>query len=59
MLGNGYEYRQIDEYKQADCPVILPLNFPKKPEIKSHEDALDISLTDLRHWDGLNRIHPY
>ncbi len=51
VRGSGYEYRRLQVIKDADVPVILPLSFPGVPEIESPEDAMNISLEDLRHWD--------
>src|SRR4029077_3561436 len=32
-------------------PIILPLDFPKTPEIERPEQALDYELDELQHWD--------
>jgi imidazolonepropionase-like amidohydrolase len=50
ILGSGFEYRRADAVAQTDMPIILPLSFPKAPEVASPEDALRTSLEDLRHW---------
>ncbi|MBD3267955.1 amidohydrolase family protein, partial [bacterium] len=50
-LGSGFEYRQLDHYKNAGSPLILPLNFPTKPHVETYEEALDMSLVAMRHWD--------
>lgn len=51
IRGSGFEYRRIDAIREAGIPLILPLAFPKTPEIGSPEDAMDIALEELRHWD--------
>ena len=51
IRGNGYEYRRLDAVKATGAPVILPVNFPDPPNVSTPEEALDVSLDDLRHWD--------
>ena len=51
LLGSGYEYRQLDAYQNSGAPLILPLDFPEAPKLPTYEDALDVSLTAMRHWD--------
>ena len=50
VLGSGYEYRRAAEVARTGLPVILPLSFPKAPEVGSPEEAFRTSLEDLRHW---------
>ena len=52
VIGSGHEYRQLDAIKAAGVPVILPLNFPKAPDVDSPEDAVNVSLLELTHWDA-------
>ncbi len=51
IRGSGYEYRRLDVIKDAGVPLVLPLNFPQVPDIESPEDAMNVSLESLRHWD--------
>ncbi|AGY58397.1 amidohydrolase family protein [Gloeobacter kilaueensis] len=51
LVGNGYEYRVMDELQAARTPVIVPLDFPGAPEVETPEKALDIPLDELQHWD--------
>ncbi|MBI5215654.1 MAG: amidohydrolase family protein [Ignavibacteriae bacterium] len=51
VRGNGYEYRRLDAVKQTGAPIILPLNFPETPSVQTPEEALNVSLQELRHWD--------
>lgn len=51
IRGNGYEYRRLDAVKETGAPIILPVNFPDPPNVDTPEDALDVSLEELRHWD--------
>jgi imidazolonepropionase-like amidohydrolase len=51
IRGNGYEYRRLDAVKETKAPIILPVNFPDAPNVNTPEEALDVSLEELRHWD--------
>jgi len=50
IKGSNYEYRRLQAVAGTGLPIILPLNFPKKPTVATPEDALQVSLADLRHW---------
>lgn len=50
-LAAGHEYEWIEDIARMDFPVILPLDFPKKPDIATLEDDLDLTLARLRHWE--------
>jgi len=52
VRGSGHEYRQLDLIRAANLPVILPLNFPEDPQVETPEEALNVSLMELRHWDA-------
>ncbi len=49
VLGTGYEYRVRKGLNKV--PLILPLNFPKPPEVEKPEVAIDYELDELQHWD--------
>ncbi len=49
LLGNGYEYRVRKALNKT--PIILPLAFPKVPEIEKPELAVEYALDELQHWD--------
>jgi imidazolonepropionase-like amidohydrolase len=51
LLGNGYEYRVRKALAATKTPIILPLDFPKAPEIERPEQALEYELDELQHWD--------
>ncbi|MCP4566301.1 MAG: amidohydrolase family protein [FCB group bacterium] len=50
-VASGREYSRLGEVKATGATLIVPLNFPKKPEIKTFEDELDLTLARLRHWE--------
>jgi imidazolonepropionase-like amidohydrolase len=49
--GNGYEYRRRDHLIALKLPVIVPVNFPAPPEVETPDQALDVQLEQLQHWD--------
>ena len=51
LLGNGYEYRVRKALAEKKTPIILPLDFPKVPEIERPEQAVEYQLDELQHWD--------
>ena len=50
--GSGHEYRRLDLIRAANIPVILPVNFPEAPNVETPEDALNIELAELQHWNA-------
>src|SRR2546423_4712704 len=51
LFGNGYEYRVRESLGEKKPAIILPLDFPKPPEIERPETALEVELDELQHWD--------
>jgi imidazolonepropionase-like amidohydrolase len=51
IVGSGYEYRISSEIAATGLPLIIPVTYPKAPEVKTIEDELDVSLEQLRHWE--------
>ena len=51
ILGSGYEYRRLQAIKNTNFKLILPLSFPKEPEVSTRESELNVELHELRHWD--------
>ena len=52
VRGSGHEYRRLDLIRAANVPVILPLNFPEAPSVETPEDALNVELAELEHWNA-------
>lgn len=50
VRGSGHEYRILDYLSETDVPLILPLEFPEKPDVDTPEDAMNEDLAELRHW---------
>ncbi len=51
VRGSNEEYQRLDLVAATKRPIILPLNFPKAPSVKTPEEALATSLETLMHWD--------
>lgn len=51
VRGSGKEYRRLDEIAATQRPVIVPLNFPKPPNVTTAEVAGNVTLESLLHWD--------
>ena len=51
VLGSGEEYRRLDDVMRTHRPIILPLKFPKAPDVATVESARDVTLEELMHWD--------
>ena len=49
VKGNGYEYRRID--KMTASFMIVPINFPAKPDLNDPHNALQYTTQQLKHWD--------
>jgi len=50
-VGNGEEYRRLDEIAARPLPILLPIAFPERPKVGESDD-LSVGLDELRHWDA-------
>lgn len=51
IVGSGKEYRRLKEVAAIRRPLILPLAFPKAPNVATPEAAQDVTLESMLHWD--------
>lgn len=51
VRGNGNEYKRLDAVKATRRALLLPINFPDVPNVQTPEDALQLTLEQLRYWD--------
>ncbi|WP_028296382.1 amidohydrolase family protein [Olivibacter sitiensis] len=51
IKAGGNEYQRLDEVKATGASLILPLNFPKAYDVEDPNDARNISLAQLKHWE--------
>ncbi len=61
ILGAGTELRRLDALVDQGLPIILPLNFPKKPKVDTIADQNAITLSELMLWEqaptNARRLH--
>jgi imidazolonepropionase-like amidohydrolase len=50
VRGSGREYRQLNAIAATRRTFIIPVDFPKAPEVATRTAALDASLQSLMHW---------
>jgi len=51
LKGSGQEYQLVDLIAKTGRTIILPVNFPKPPNVATLEAALDAELEELMHWE--------
>ncbi|MBX9790658.1 MAG: amidohydrolase family protein [Pirellulales bacterium] len=51
IRGSGIEYRRLDAVRASGRAVILPVDFPKPPDVTTAERARAASLEELLDWD--------
>ncbi len=51
IRGSGREYRDLDSIAALKRPLLIPVNFPEKPRVKSVQSLENLSLRELMHWD--------
>lgn len=51
IKGGGDEYQWLPEFQKAGAAFILSLNFPEAYDVEDPYQALNVSLTDLKHWE--------
>lgn len=47
----GNEYQRLNDVKATGASLIVPLNFPKAYDVEDPNDARNISLAQLKHWE--------
>lgn len=51
VRGSGQEFRRISEIAAMKLPLLVPVNFPRAPNVASPEYAVNVSLEELMNWD--------
>lgn len=51
LVGSGDEYRRADLIAETGRPMVLPVNFPKPPDVSTPERADSVDLDALMDWD--------
>ncbi|MES2591121.1 MAG: amidohydrolase family protein [Bacteroidota bacterium] len=58
IKGSGNEYQRLDEIKATNCKFIISLNFPAAYDVEDAYDAVNVSLTELKHWE-MAPVNPF
>ncbi|MEE8458729.1 MAG: amidohydrolase family protein, partial [Phycisphaerales bacterium] len=51
LLGSGLEFRRLDAIVALERPIILTLNYAKRPQVASLLEADDVSLQTMMTWE--------
>lgn len=51
ILGSGMEFRRLDAIRADNLPLVVPLNFPRAPDVASIGKAEGVELRDLMTWE--------
>ena len=51
IIGSGTEFRRLDEVVATGLPIVVPLKYPKKPEVTDPYAADRVTLRDLQTWE--------
>ena len=51
LKGSGQEYQLLDKIAKLNRTVVVPVNFPKPPNVGTADAALDTELEELTHWE--------
>ena len=51
LKGSGQEYQLLDPIARTQRKWILPVQFPKPPNVATAEAVLDAELEELMHWE--------
>ena len=50
IRGSGREYQRLDEIASHNRSLIVPIDFPKPPNVATAEAANNANLSELMHW---------
>lgn len=51
ILGSGYEFRRLEAIVKDGLPIVLPLRFPRAPDVAGIGRADAVELRDLMTWE--------
>ncbi len=51
FVGSGHEFRRLDAIRDTGRTMIVPLNFPKPPQVATADAAAEATLERLMEWD--------
>ncbi len=51
LLGSGLEFRRLDDIASLNVPIIVPLDYPDRPDVTSLQEAEKATLRDMMTWE--------
>ena len=51
IKGNGDEYQRLQEIKETNAALIIPVDFPNAYDVEDPDNLLQISLRNMKHWE--------
>lgn len=51
MQTKGDEYQRVSEIKRTNASLIVPVNFPSAYSVDDPYATLDVTLTQMKHWE--------
>jgi len=51
LKGSGQEYQLLHKIAKLNRVIVVPVNFPKPPDVSTAEAVLDTELEELTHWE--------
>jgi len=51
IKGTGEEYQYLDAVKASKATLIVPVNFPNALDVEDPFDAMQASLSQMKHWE--------
>jgi imidazolonepropionase-like amidohydrolase len=50
-LGSNWEYTRLGDVAALGQPILLPVDYPEPPPVRTADDEVGVSLAELRHWE--------
>lgn len=51
VRGSGREYLRLEAIAKVNRPILVPVNFPRAPNVATPDAALQAELGELMHWE--------
>lgn len=51
IKGTGEEYQYLDAIKASKASLLVPVNFPNALDVEDPFDAMQVSLSQMKHWE--------
>jgi imidazolonepropionase-like amidohydrolase len=51
LVGNGEEYQHVGTLQESGLPVVLPVAYPKAPDVSNEDTVVRVELEALEHWE--------